>query len=132
MSDAWRSVEERLRRLGVDPADLSETFVRAAGKGGQNVNKVATCVRLAHAPSGVVIRCETERSQARNRLLARQRLAERLEQAMRDREARERADTERRRRQKRGRSRGAKRRMLREKRRRGEVKRMRRSPARDD
>ena len=59
--------------------DLRESFVRSQGPGGQNVNKVASCVILYHVPTGITVRCEEERSQSRNRLLARQRLAERLE-----------------------------------------------------
>ncbi len=63
--------------------DLRESFVRSQGPGGQNVNKVASCVILYHVPTGITVRCEEERSQARNRLLARQRLAERLEALVR-------------------------------------------------
>ena len=59
--------------------DLRESFVRSQGPGGQNVNKVSSCVILYHVPTGITVRCEEERSQARNRLLARQRLIERLQ-----------------------------------------------------
>jgi protein subunit release factor B len=61
-------------------ADLREQFIRSAGPGGQNVNKVATCVVLRHIPTGIEVRCQQERSQARNRILARSRLLYLLEE----------------------------------------------------
>lgn len=71
--------EDPLRRLGVRDADLEETFTRSGGKGGQNVNKVSSAVQLKHIPSGVMVRCEEARSQAENRVMARWRLAGKLE-----------------------------------------------------
>ena len=68
-----------MRRLGVEERDFDERFVRSSGPGGQNVNKVATCVVLRHRPSGLEVRCQRERSQALNRFLARRILLERLE-----------------------------------------------------
>jgi len=70
---------ERMSRLGIKDSDLEEKFVRSQGKGGQKVNKSATCVYLKHLPSGLEVKCQKERSQALNRFLARRILVEKLE-----------------------------------------------------
>src|SRR3954452_13516993 len=80
--DKARELEERLARLGVRPEDLEESSVHSGGKGGQNVNKVATCVVLVHRPSGTAVKCQEARTQGMNRYWARQRLAEKLETAL--------------------------------------------------
>ncbi len=108
--------------------DLEEIFVRSGGKGGQNVNKVSSCVILKHRPTGIVIRCETERSQALNRALARQRLVERIEQLEKERVDRARQIAEKARRQKRRPSKAARRKNIENKRLRGEIKKNRRRP----
>ena len=72
-------LDELMKRLGVRAEELEERFIRSGGPGGQNVNKVATCVVLRHRPSGLEVRCQQERSQALNRYLARRMLLRKLE-----------------------------------------------------
>ena len=73
------ALEHTFAKLGIRASDLEESFVRSGGPGGQNVNKVATCVVLKHVPTGLTVKCQKDRSQAMNRYLARQILAKKLE-----------------------------------------------------
>jgi protein subunit release factor B len=123
-----RALAERMQRLDVHESDLEEHFVRAQGRGGQNVNKVASCVVLRHRPTGITVKCQEERSQGLNRFLARRRLLDRVEALARGAVLREQAARERIRRQKRRRSRRAKEKMLAGKRAQAEKKAARRPP----
>jgi len=122
----------RMAKLGVHEGDLDERFVRSGGAGGQNVNKVATCVVLRHAPSGLLVKCQSARTQGMNRFLARRMLCDRIEERRAGTASKAQQEAERIRRQKRRRSRRAKAKMVAEKRARGATKQARRPVGADE
>jgi len=129
--EKWKGLAARLSALGIAEQDLTERFIRSTGPGGQNVNKVATCVLLTHLPSGISVRCQAGRSQGLNRFQARVRLADKIEEKERGAVQRIVAVREKIRRQKRKRSKRAKEKMLDEKRHHAKTKEARRPPTKD-
>jgi len=118
-------MRERLQAAGLRRDQVEETFIRSGGKGGQNVNKVATCVILRHLPTGLIVRCSAERSQGRNREIAWERLLAKLESLRRSERTARRSASEKERRRKRKRPRALKEKILRSKKKRSETKKNR-------
>src|SRR5258706_15512726 len=130
-SDKEKQLAARMQALGVREQDIDEQFVRSSGAGGQNVNKVSSCVMLLHRPSGIQVKCQQERSQGLNRFLARRLLLDKIEAKLTGAIAAQQQKIAKIQRQKRKRSRRAKARMLDDKSRHSE-KKQHRSAVRPD
>lgn len=78
--DKEKDLEKRMRALHIFEKDIKERFVRSSGPGGQNVNKVSTCVFLEHIPTGLTVKCQEHRSQNQNRFFARLLLVKKIEE----------------------------------------------------
>jgi protein subunit release factor B len=119
---------KKMADLGISESDINESFIHSGGKGGQNVNKVATCVRLKHVPTGTDVRCQQSREQLLNRYYARKLLVEKIETAVLGKQSEALKKVEKIRRQKRKRSRRAKAKLVADNRHHGAKKAGRKSP----
>jgi protein subunit release factor B len=132
MNESEDGLNARMRSLRIREEDLEESFIRGTGAGGQKINKTSSTVVLRHIPSGIEIRCQRERSQSQNRLIARMELCARLEaQRAADRLKAQNAK-EKNRRQNRPRPHSLKKKLVKSKRHRAGIKQNRGRPPRDD
>jgi len=82
-----------VEQVAINPADLKVDTFRASGAGGQHVNKTDSAIRLTHLPTGIVVECQDERSQHKNRARALSLLAAKITDAEREKQAAEQAAT---------------------------------------
>ncbi|MFN2309733.1 MAG: peptide chain release factor 1 [Gammaproteobacteria bacterium] len=86
---------DEVESVAINPADLKVDTYRASGAGGQHINKTDSAIRITHLPSGIVVECQDERSQHKNRARALSLLAAKLLTAERDKQIAEQTETRR-------------------------------------
>jgi len=99
-----QELEKRMRKNKVFKKDVKEEFIRSSGPGGQNINKVSTCVTLIHVPSGTRVKSQNERTQKSNRHKAWVRLVDKIEKSRKEEESLKKYNSEKKKRQNRKRS----------------------------
>ena len=110
-----KELEDRFVKLNIKECDIIEKFIHSSGNGGQNVNKVSTCVYLKYVPLNIEIKCQKARTQLLNRYYARKMLAEEIENKLLGEKSKKQREIEKIRRQKRKRSKRAKEKILEQK-----------------
>ncbi len=107
-----KELELKFEKFNIKEKDIIEKFIHSSGNGGQNLNKVATCVYLKYIPENIEIKCQKYRTQLLNRYAARKMLAEEIENRILGAKSKKQQEIEKIRRQKRKRSKRAKEKML--------------------
>ena len=79
----FKELRKNMRLANIYEKDIEESFIRSSGPGGQNVNKVSTCVALYHRPTEIRVKSQQERTQGLNRYIARCLLLAKIEQHQR-------------------------------------------------
>ena len=77
--EKWQQLHVRMHSLCIHEDNLIEKFILGSGSGGQKINKTSSCVWIKHEPTGIIIKCQKERSRELNRYYARQRLCEKID-----------------------------------------------------
>ena len=115
----------------INKEDVEEKFIRSRGHGGQNVNKVSTCVQLKHIPTGITVKCDVYRTQSKNREFGFLLLKIKIEKIESDKIAKEKSEFEKDRRKSRRKPKALKEEILKEKKIQGKKKQMRKKPETD-
>jgi peptide chain release factor len=127
--EKWEEIGRRMQALSISEEELEEKFILGSGSGGQKVNKTSSCVYLKHEPSGVMVKCQKERSRELNRLYARRELCKKIEEIRDKKNSESEQERQKIRRQKKRRSRKSKEKMLADKKDLSKKKNLRKPPS---
>lgn len=114
-SSKQQQLQKQFDEFNIKESDIVEKFIHSSGHGGQNLNKVATCVYIKHIPTSIEVKCQKYRTQLLNRYAARKMLADAIETMVLGQKSRKIQAIEKIRRQKRKRNKRAKEKMLEQK-----------------
>ena len=126
-SQKEKELYARMKQLGIHKKNIEEKFIRSSGPGGQNVNKVSTCVFMKHIPSNISVKCSQMRTQAQNRIVAFELLLDKIQRERLREHRRQIQQIERERRKNRKKSKKSKEHMIEDKRRHSKKKQIRRT-----
>ncbi|MCF7870077.1 MAG: peptide chain release factor-like protein [Candidatus Omnitrophica bacterium] len=118
-------LKNKMMKLCIKEKDLYEKFIKGSGKGGQKINKTASCVYLKHLPSGIEVKCQKSRSRQENRFFARRILVSKIEDIKSKHESERKKKINKIKKQKRKRSKRAKEKILEFKKKRSDKKKFR-------
>lgn len=128
----WQKLRAKMKALGIDESKIKEKFILSSGRGGQKVQKTASCVYLKYLPTGMQVKCQESRLRETNRYYARRRLCDRIDTLINQEQSEKQKAIEKIRRQKRRRSRKAKEKILEQKRARAKIKALRKKPSTEE
>jgi peptide chain release factor len=128
----WEKLRRWMTKLDISEDDIEEKFVLGQGRGGQKVQKTASCVYLKHMPLKIEIKCQLSRMREDNRYLARKRLCEKVDEKLNQALSEKQKKIEKIKRQKRKRSKRSKEKVLALKHHQGKKKKARKPPGFDD
>lgn len=130
--EKWLKLQKIMESLGLFEKDLLEKFIIGSGKGGQKLQKTASCVYLKHLPTEIEVKCQKDRLREKNRFFARRLLCEKFLEITHKEKTEKQKQIEKIRRQKRKRSKRQKEKILDEKKKQSRKKTLRRPPQQDD
>lgn len=120
-------IVDKAVELKINPEDIYEKFITGGGKGGQKINKTASCMMLKHLPSGTIVKCQKHREQSKNKLSAYKLLILKIEEQVKGQESDLAQKIHKLRKQKQKRTKRAKEKMLEDKANRSQLKSTRKS-----
>ena len=130
--EKWKQLHSQLALQNIKESDIQERFILGSGRGGQKQQKSHNCVQLKHVPTGITVKCHSNRLRVDNRFFARRRLLEKITSVRSESDSKLKREANRVRRQKKRRSRRSKQKILDTKKNQSTKKILRMKPSHDE